>query len=396
MLVSTLLAASAALIGRAAAYADPGSCTGECWTHDPSVVKASDGTYFRFSTGSKIGIYKATSLSGSWTYEGSAIPDGSSISLDGNDDLWAPSVHLVGSTYIMYYSVSTSGSQISAIGYATSTTLEQGSWTDHGATGIASTTGKAYNAIDAALIEDQDGNYYLNFGSFWGDIYQTTLSSSATKNAGAASQISYTSSGTHAREGSFMFYRSGYYYLFWSEGQCCGYDTSKPASGSEYKIMVCRSTSVSGGFVGMCSQPCPLPMSLVLTRSQTRPARPAPRVAEPWSWRATTTSMAPVVKVSSPTRLTVPCCTTTMSIPPLAMPMVTRSLVGTSSAGLVVGPPYKRGCHHLAIAATYKPFTFYCIYVRVFGVLYICTLCHLQFTYTRVDRYVNSGAASEP
>jgi arabinan endo-1,5-alpha-L-arabinosidase len=69
----------------------------------------------------------------------------------------------------MYYSVSVFGSQASAIGYATSTTMEVGSWTDHGATGIASSSGKAYNAIDGALVQATDGSYYVTFGSFWSD-----------------------------------------------------------------------------------------------------------------------------------------------------------------------------------------------------------------------------------
>lgn len=52
----------------------------------------------------------------------------------------------------MYYAVSTFGSQNSAIGVATSSTMEVGSWTDHGATGVASSAGKLYNAIDPNLI----------------------------------------------------------------------------------------------------------------------------------------------------------------------------------------------------------------------------------------------------
>lgn len=83
--------------------------------------------------------------------------------------LQAPSVHLVGSTYYLYYAVSVFGSQSSAIGYATSTTMEVGSWTDHGATGIASTSSKPYNAIDPDLVQATDGSYYMSFGSFWGD-----------------------------------------------------------------------------------------------------------------------------------------------------------------------------------------------------------------------------------
>lgn len=72
----------------AAAYPDPIACTGACWAHDPGVVKRADGKYFRFGTGSKIGIWTASSLTGSWTYQGAAIPAGSSINLPGNDDLW--------------------------------------------------------------------------------------------------------------------------------------------------------------------------------------------------------------------------------------------------------------------------------------------------------------------
>jgi hypothetical protein len=72
----------------------------------------------------------------------------------------------VGSEYYLYYAVSTFGSQDSAIGLATSSTLEPGSWTDHGATGVASSSSKPYNAIDPNLIP-VGSNYYLNLGSFW-------------------------------------------------------------------------------------------------------------------------------------------------------------------------------------------------------------------------------------
>ena len=156
---------------------------------------------------------------------------------------------------MLYYSVSTFGSQNSAIGYATSSTMEAGSWTDHGSTGVSSSSSKPYNAIDGNLIQ-ADSSYYLNFGSFWGDIYQVPMNSAGTAASGSSYQIAYNSSGSHAVEGSFMYYRSGYYYLFFSSGICCGYDTSKPATGAEYVIHVCRSTSVSGSFVDKSGKSC--------------------------------------------------------------------------------------------------------------------------------------------
>ena len=167
-------------------------------------------------------------------------------------------MHLVGSTYYMYYAVSSFGSQISTIGLATSTTMEVGSWTDHGSVGVSSTSSKPYNAIDPNLI-DASGTYYLNFGSFWDDIYQVEMDSTPTsKGSNSAYQIAYNSTGSHAEEGSYMFYYSGYYYLLISSGICCGYETTLPSPGTEYRIIMCRSTSATGSFVSnrLHSNPC--------------------------------------------------------------------------------------------------------------------------------------------
>jgi arabinan endo-1,5-alpha-L-arabinosidase len=103
--------------------------------------------------------------------------------------------------------------------------MDPGSWTDLGSVGVASTSAKPYNAIDPNLIQ-VGSNYYLNFGSFWGDIYQVQLASDAkSKGSNSAYNIEYNSTGTRPSEGSYMFYYSGYYYLTWSSGICCGYDT---------------------------------------------------------------------------------------------------------------------------------------------------------------------------
>lgn len=70
-------------------YANPGSCSGACNVHDPSLIqRTSDGMYFRFSTGNKISYASASSIKGPWTTIGSMLPSGSSIDLAGNTDLW--------------------------------------------------------------------------------------------------------------------------------------------------------------------------------------------------------------------------------------------------------------------------------------------------------------------
>jgi arabinan endo-1,5-alpha-L-arabinosidase len=86
---SKVLGAVALLPTLASAYALPEACSGVCNnSHDPSIIRRADGTYFRFSTGGRIAIHTAPSLTGPWTYVGAALPSGSSINLAGNQDLW--------------------------------------------------------------------------------------------------------------------------------------------------------------------------------------------------------------------------------------------------------------------------------------------------------------------
>jgi len=84
-IVASLLSVAALVHG----YANPMSCSGVCNNaHDPALIRRDDGTYFRFSTGGKIAIHSAPSITGPWTYRGAAIPKGSTINLTGKDDLW--------------------------------------------------------------------------------------------------------------------------------------------------------------------------------------------------------------------------------------------------------------------------------------------------------------------
>lgn len=79
-------------IALACAYPNRGPCTGNCFAHDPGMIqRASDGKYFRFSTGNGISIMTSNSLRGPWEADGVVLPDGTKIHLDGVDnkkDLW--------------------------------------------------------------------------------------------------------------------------------------------------------------------------------------------------------------------------------------------------------------------------------------------------------------------
>ncbi len=80
-----------------------------------------------------------------WTSDGSVLPNCSSIDLPGKCALWAPDVNYYNGRYVLYYSVSSIGSQNSAIGVATSPSMLTGTWTDLGKV-ISSSPGDVYNA----------------------------------------------------------------------------------------------------------------------------------------------------------------------------------------------------------------------------------------------------------
>lgn len=76
-------------------YANPKTCTGVCGNaHDPAIIRRTDGTYFRFSTGGRIAVHTAPSIEGPWTYKGAVLPQGSKIDLEGNQDLWVQGTSL--------------------------------------------------------------------------------------------------------------------------------------------------------------------------------------------------------------------------------------------------------------------------------------------------------------
>lgn len=82
-------------------YANPGACSGDCFAHDPALIRrSSDGMYFRFNTGHEIGIWKSGSLTGPWTYKGKAVPSGSSINLTGSTDLWVRPVGSISLSHV--------------------------------------------------------------------------------------------------------------------------------------------------------------------------------------------------------------------------------------------------------------------------------------------------------
>jgi len=164
----------------------------------------------------------------------------------------------------MYYAVSTSGSQNSDIGVATSPSMAVGTWTDHGSIGIPSNNA-SWNRIDPNLFQYSSSSpFYLSFGSYWENIFQVPMNTPPLTVSGDAVHLEYNTTVVSAPdEGSYQFWwnvdGTDYYYLFFSDGLCCNTPSSPgglPSDGNAYKIMVCRSDNPNGGFVDQNGVSC--------------------------------------------------------------------------------------------------------------------------------------------
>ncbi|MFE0925611.1 arabinan endo-1,5-alpha-L-arabinosidase [Streptomyces mutabilis] len=229
----------------ASAYPGPGVVTGSVVTHDPTMIRTSSGQYLLYATDDGI-TSKTSSDRTAFAAGADAFPTRPSWwgNYSSVREAWAPDISYHGGRYLMYYSVSKFGENTSAIGLAVSTTGLPGSWADHGIV-YTSNTSSDYNAIDPNLFVDDDGKWWLSFGSWWTGIKMIRVDPSTGKQLAsdtARRSLASRPSGTKAVEAPYIVKRNGYYYLFASYDTCCA------GTSSTYKIKVGRATSVTGPY----------------------------------------------------------------------------------------------------------------------------------------------------
>ena len=225
-----------------AAYPGPGAVSGDTGIHDPTIVKTPAGGYIAAYTGDNVQL-KTSADRTTFRNAGAVFPNGASWTTaytGGSRNLWAPDISYHNGKYWLYYSASTFGSNHSAIFLATSTTGASGSWTNQGLV-IESVTANNFNAIDPNLIVDASGAWWLSFGSFWSGIKLVALNSAGKRADSTIRSIAGRNGG--AIEAPYIFKHGSYYYLWVSFDLCCR------GASSTYRIMVGRSTSVTGPFV---------------------------------------------------------------------------------------------------------------------------------------------------
>jgi arabinan endo-1,5-alpha-L-arabinosidase len=240
----------------AAKAADPQfKLTGDVRIHDPSVIEV-DGRYAAFGTGEP-GLYRGairvkTSPDGlKWTDAGAigkGIPSWGKEALGYQPmTIWAPSISRRGQTYFLYYSLSSFGVNVSAIGLMTNvafdpTTPDEG-WRDQGLV-LKSDAHDDFNAIDPFRIDLPDGRAFLSFGSFWSGIKLIALDPETGKLREAQTPpISLAGRQGGAVEASAILAHEGRFYLFVSFDQCC------KGIASTYNIRVGRADRIEGPYL---------------------------------------------------------------------------------------------------------------------------------------------------
>lgn len=228
--------------------------------HDP-VIAFESGKYYLFNTGMGIGVLSSADLK-TWKMEKSVlspIPEWAQQLVPAyKGHTWAPDIQKKDGKWYLYYSCSTFGKNISAIGVATNATLDPESpdygWEDLGMVVRSQPGEDDWNAIDPNVIFDRKGNPWMAFGSFWDGIQLIRLKKDMKTPVGKPRTIArkrrpcdishlQPDAGDNAIEAPFIVEKDGWYYLFVSHDYCCR------GLRSDYKTVVGRSRNIEGPYV---------------------------------------------------------------------------------------------------------------------------------------------------
>ena len=221
--------------------------------HDPSTVIQCEGNYYVFGTGR--GISVLTSSNGfNWQRGGRVfdrVPDSVRSFCPKNDgqSVWAPDIIKLKDDYYLYYSISSWGQYVSAVGLLTNPTLDTNApnylWTDRGMI-VHSSEGEDLNAIDPGVCLAPDGTLWMCYGSYHGNIELVELDPKTGLRIATNSPVTIIANQSEASE---IIFHDGYCYLFVNHGSCC------QGSNSTYNIRVGRSPKITGPYFDRFGEP---------------------------------------------------------------------------------------------------------------------------------------------
>ena len=210
---------------------------------DPSVIRANDGYFYLYATQTKtywMPVYRSKDLV-NWEYQGTAFNKATEPDLPGGGAFWAPEIRFLNGKYVLYYSwAKMNGADISYTAVAVGDT-PMGPFPD--SKELIGNKEFGSNCIDQFYYEE-DGKKYMFFGSFKG-IYVTEL-----EDDGLTVKLGNDGKPTlkkqvcgNAFEGTNIYKKGKYYYLFASIGSCCN------GVNASYQVVVGRSENLLGPYV---------------------------------------------------------------------------------------------------------------------------------------------------
>ena len=214
---------------------------------DPTVINV-DGTFYLYATQTNsywIPIYFSKDLV-NWEFKRSAFRNATKPNPDvlpGGGAFWAPEIRYINGKYVLYFSWAKWGD--GSISYTAVATSDSPVGDFLNAKPLLITDDFGSNCIDQFYYEE-DGKKYMFVGSFNG-IYVTELTDDglSVKRGADGKPVLKKQVCGRAFEGTNIYKKGKYYYLFASINNCC------PNNGmdSKYKVVVGRSENLLGPYV---------------------------------------------------------------------------------------------------------------------------------------------------
>ena len=214
---------------------------------DPTVIRTDEGFYlYATQTNSYwIPIYFSKDLV-NWEFKRSAFRNATKPKPDvlpGGGAFWAPEIRYINGKYVLYFSWAKWGD--GSISYTAVATSDSPVGDFLNAKPLLITDDFGSNCIDQFYYEE-DGKKYMFVGSFNG-IYVTELTDDglSVKRGADGKPVLKKQVCGRAFEGTNIYKKGKYYYLFASINNCC------PNNGmdSKYKVVVGRSENLLGPYV---------------------------------------------------------------------------------------------------------------------------------------------------
>ncbi len=216
---------------------------------DPSVIRGRDGYWYAYTTNKLITIQRSRDLI-TWEPAGTVFAEANWPSwFRPTTNIWAPDISWLDGRYVLTFSVidaAIAPNPNRSIGVASAPT-PTGPWQADPAPIIPPGTWQPFpdqpprmqGIIDSELLIAPDGRRYLYYGGFNGGVFVQEVDRPVRQRIDAPVQVIMED----AFEAPFLVYRDGWYWMFFSTGNCC----SGPNSG--YSVSVARSKSPTGPFV---------------------------------------------------------------------------------------------------------------------------------------------------